>query len=197
VARSVDLARLVKNGLTIKRDGLAKMVAGLNMLARNRVMVGIPEDKNGRQAEDEEHSPLGNATLGYIHEHGAPEVNIPARPWLAPGVKSVEASVIEPGLRRAAELALEGKPESVMRVYEVMGMRTASAVKAYITAGIDPPLADSTLKARARRGRKGAKQELANRAAGKPASTDLAKPLIDTSQLRNSVTYIIRGWDKK
>lgn len=57
------------------------------------------------------------------------------------------------------------------------------------------PLADSTVEARARRGRKGATLELARRAAGESPGTDLAKPLIDTGQYRRAITHVVRDKD--
>lgn len=57
------------------------------------------------------------------------------------------------------------------------------------------PLADSTVEARARRGRKGAKAELARRAAGESPGTELVKPLIDTGQYRRAITHVVRDKD--
>jgi hypothetical protein len=74
-----------------------------------------------------------------------------------------------------------------------VGLRVATSIKKKINEGVPPPLSEYTLRERARRGRKGAKQELANRASGMAPSTQLAKPLIDTGELRNSITYVIRS----
>lgn len=168
-------------------DKAAQVFEGIAALAAKRVMVGIPADNTDRKDD----GPITNAALGYIHENGAPEVNIPARPWLVPGVKSDQQNITD-GLKVAGELALDGNPQGVERQFHRVGLRTSSAVKAYLNAGVAPPLAESTLRGRAARGRKGAKKELANRAAGGTASTELAKPLIDTAQMRNAVTYVVR-----
>jgi len=72
------------------------------------------------------------------------------------------------------------------------GLAAQSSVRALISSGIGPALSEATLRNRARRGRKGAKEELASRAAGQQPSTELAKPLIDTAQYRNSITYVLR-----
>lgn len=181
---------MAKSGLQIKTDNLHGVLAGIAALESTRVMVGIPQDDDARKKTSD--SEPGNAALGYIHENGAPEVNIPARPWLVPPVEAANESIVQPGLRRAGELALEGRPEGVMRVYHAMGLRVQAAIRQYMGSGISPPLAERTLRGRAARGRAGAAQELANRARGLPASTSLAVPLIDTGQLRNAVTYVIR-----
>lgn len=68
-----------------------------------QVLVGIPDSNATRTG-----GPISNATLGYIHEFGAPEASGPPRPFLIPGV---EASLgdVEPYLGDAAEAALEGR----------------------------------------------------------------------------------------
>lgn len=68
-------------------------------------------------------------------------------------------------------------------------------VKNHIKAANFTPLADSTVEARARRGRKGAKAELARRAAGESPGTTLAKPLYDTGKYLASITHVVRDKD--
>lgn len=132
-------------------------------------MVGIPEEKNDRNDD----SGITNAEIGYIHENGAPEVGIPARPHLVPGVAKVQDK-IEAGLANAGKLALEGKTEGVMRQLNAIGLIAQSSIRGLITAGLKPPLKPGTIAARRRRGRTG------------------TKPLIDTGQYRNAITYVIR-----
>jgi acetaldehyde dehydrogenase (acetylating) len=175
---------IVASGVTTKVDRLKEVLAGLQSLSDHRVMVGIPEDRDGRKKTAD--SPIGNAALGYIHEHGAPEVNLPARPWLEPPVKESGKDVISPGLKRAAQLALEGKSEGVMRVYNAMGLKVVNAVRAYISAGIAPPLSQRTIDARRRRS-KGSKYR-------RKATTAVdVTPLVDTGQFRNAITYVIKS----
>ncbi|MXC79275.1 hypothetical protein FQZ92_28365, partial [Escherichia coli] len=69
------------------------------------------------------------------------------------------------------------------------GTLAVNGVRRYMTITGFTPLADSTVEARARRGRKGATLELARRAAGESPGTDLAKPLIDTGQYRRAITH--------
>ncbi|MBX4298880.1 hypothetical protein K4H04_24285, partial [Mycobacterium tuberculosis] len=63
-------------------------------------------------------------------------------------------------------------------------------MRAKITEGPFVPLAAATLRARARRGRSGAAKELASRAAGNAPDNSNAKPLIDTGQYRQAITYV-------
>jgi hypothetical protein len=175
--------------LSVLQDGTAALLASLKALTNQEVMVGIPSTRTDRLEKGEE---INNATIGYIQENGSPANNIPARPHLVPGVTNAQ-SIIADRFRKATIAALSGNTPEVNRQLDAAGMAGASAVKAVLNAGVAPALAESTLKARARRGRKGAIQELANRADGLTPSVDLAKPLIDTAQYRNAITYVRRA----
>lgn len=177
----------MKSGVHTIIDHVAKVVGGITQLVGTRVMVGVPAEKGARQDGE----PINNAALLYIHEHGAPEANIPARPSLIPGLQEKQAEITD-GLKKAGQAALDGDVARMDRSFNAVGLRGQAAVRAKINDGVPPPLAESTLKARARRGRKGAAQELANRAAGQAASTELAKPLVDRGEMRNAINYVIR-----
>jgi hypothetical protein len=119
--------------------------------------------------------PLSNAALGYIHEYGSPVNNIPARPFLAPGVKTAREE-IDKRMKGVAKLALKGEPEKIDAELNNLGMLVAGAVQIYMSdASHFAPLAPSTIAARKRRGRQ------------PPYS-----PLIDTGALRRSIKYVIR-----
>ena len=175
----------------IKTDNMDKLMEGLQALSGKAVYVGIPDSTAGRTPEEGEKSPASNAVIGYVQETGDPERNLPARPFLVPGVESAE-DAINGRLAKAGVAAMDGNVEVVNASMEAAGMAAASAVKRKINSGEFDPLSEATLKARARRGRKGAKKELARRAAGEDPGTEFARPLVDTGQLRNSVTYVVR-----
>lgn len=180
-----------------KNPGAENILKAMELLASMEVLVGFPSDTTDRQKE--EGGDLTNAALGYIHDNGAPEQNIPARPFMVPGMTRAMPKV-EALAKRTAKAVLSGAPnapEMVEQGLHAMGLVAQSAIRAVINEGIDPPLADATLRARAAKGRKGAKQELANRKAGKPPGKTLAKPLVDTGQLRNAVNYVIRNRKKR
>lgn len=159
----------MKSGLHTLVDNVAKVTAGIEKLASQRVMVGVPAEKGSRQDSE----PINNAALAYIHENGAPEVNIPARPFLKPGIDAKKAEITA-GLEKVGKAALEGDAARVDRGFHVVGLIGQNAVRAKINEGPFTPLAEDTLEARRARGRTG------------------DKPLIDTGQLRNSLTYVIR-----
>jgi phage gpG-like protein len=163
----------MKAGMAVLTDRTREVLTGMRELAATKVMVGVPEDKNERTG-GEPGQPVNNAALGFIHEFGAPEANIPARPFLIPGLRKSRDQWL-PRMREAAKAAMEGKPASVTANLSAAGTTAQSAVRAFITAGQGfAPLAAATLAARRRKGRTG------------------TKPLIDTGQLRRAITYVLR-----
>jgi hypothetical protein len=179
-----------------KMEDLTK---ALEAMTSKQVMVGVPAEEALRKPEAGEKTPINNAALAYIHEHGCPAAHIPARPFLRPGIEKIRDKIKE-RLWAVGKIALKGDDVAVDKGFHALGLVAQNAVRAEINRGVPPPLADSTLRGRARRGRKGAIKELKRRAAlgGDVSETALlegisnAKPLIDTAQLRNALTYVIR-----
>lgn len=155
---------------TVKiKDILPQVLASLKRLAATDVLVGIP----AQSPERSDGEPINNAALGYIHETGAPAAGIPARPFLVPGVVAAGTPVALQ-LKKAAQAAIVGNPRVVDQRLHAAGLVAEASVKNTINAGVEPALADSTIAARARRGRTG------------------TVPLIDTGKLRNSITHVVR-----
>lgn len=188
---------------------LQDLLAGLEILLDARVLVGFPDDTSDRKpALDENGKPvdtdLTNAVLGYIHDNGAPEANIPQREFMTPGVEAVLDDVTELLSKTAKAVLAGGGPEKAMAGLTQVGFKAANSIKRTINEGIPPPLSDFTLRQRMKKGRKngggarkGAAQELDRRWAGEEPSTEYAKPLVDTAQMRNAVTFVIRSRKKK
>jgi len=151
---------------------LPALLAGLKNL-HSDVLVGVPNDTTGRKTVPGEKQAMNNATLAYIHDNGSPAANIPARPFMKPGVEEVHERIVKT-LEKGAQAALHNNPEGVERALGIAGLTAQSSVRRVINAGIEPGLADSTIAARKARGRTG------------------TKPLIDTGQLRNSINYVVR-----
>ncbi|MEE3504838.1 hypothetical protein QN399_00925 [Pseudomonas sp. 10C3] len=160
--------------MKITVDRVSQVLASIQELAGKQVLVGIPATKASRDNEDK--SPLNNAQIGYIMENGSPIANIPARPSLIPGVEDQMESITA-HLEKAAKAAMSGNAEKVDDELNATGLIAQAGVRNRITNGDFAPLAKSTLAARRKRGRTG------------------VKPLIDTSQLRNAMTYVIRKKD--
>ena len=73
----------------VTKDNTDALVKAVRSLTSKEWLIGIPATKGvDRQKEEGEKLPLNNALLGYIHEFGEPDRNIPPRPVLVPGVES-------------------------------------------------------------------------------------------------------------
>lgn len=153
----------------IINDKMPGLLKAMSALARSEVLVGVPAESTER----DDGEPINNATLGYIHETGAPAAGIPARPFLVPGVSAVEDKVAQQ-LGKAAQASLKGDQRAVDQRLHAAGLVAETSVKNTINAGIDPALADATIAARQARGRTG------------------TTPLVDTGKLRNSITHVVR-----
>lgn len=149
-------------------DKVTNVLKSIESIKNNRVLVGIPQEENSRND-----GKMTNSSIGYIHENGSPVNNIPARPFLATGVSKIK----EEASRILADGALEAMNDGdTKNALTKVGILATSSVKKTLQAGEGfEPLSESTLAQRQRRGFKG------------------TKPLIRTGQLRNSITYVIRG----
>jgi len=174
-------------------NNLPKFKSNINRLITKDVYVGVPSEDTDRQDSNEP----TNATIAYINDNGSPAQNIPARPFMKPGIERAKKD-IEKAMEIGARACLDGVEDAVDIALHKVGLIAQRSIRNRINEGIEPPLAEATLKARimANRAAKGARAELARREAGRmPSSTVSAKPLIVTGQLRNSINYVIR--DKK
>lgn len=156
----------VENGIILNLDRVEEMMRTVKDLAATQVLVGIPAANSPRQGD-----PINNATIGYIHEMGSPAHNIPARPWLGPPVNRMkdEAAAM---LRKAAELRFDSKAAEADQVLHALGLTAQNKVKTNITSGGDPKFAPNAPSTIARKG------------------SD--RPLVDTAQLLNAITYVLR-----
>ncbi len=184
-------------------DRLDDVFKAIAELVSQEVLVGIPAATADRQDGDE--GPINNAQIGYVQENGSAANNIPARPFLVPGVRDVQDRSAKE-LGTAAGLALDGKTDQALQRMDRVGMLAASSAKAKISSNIPPPLKPATIRDRARqRGtasrRKGEKAYLAMVGAGAQAagvslfeiqSAAGIVPLINTGQLRNAITFVRR-----
>lgn len=158
--------------VTRKGNGARKLAEAIDKLRSVRVMVGIPAEDAERTETDGSTSPINNAAIGYIQEKGSPAKNIPARPFLVPGVKDAQDEAVD-HLKNGAAQAIHGNDAGLDKELNAAGLIAQSAVKKKMSSNVPPKLADSTLAARRRRG---------------VTRTDT---LVDTGNLQNHVTYVI------
>lgn len=151
----------------------AKILKASLPLFKKDVLVGVPNESPKRKAEGEAVGPMNNATLAYIHDNGSPAANIPARPFMQPGIASAKERIVST-LLAGAKANIAGNTEAIENALHKTGLIAQAQIRSKINEGIAPELAPRTLAARRARGRTG------------------TKPLIDTGQLRNSINYVIR-----
>jgi hypothetical protein len=188
--------RRVNAHLTVLEDNSQMVADAIKRLANTTVMVGIPSDQEqphydekGSQAKGAEKrtdtpSGIGNANIGYIHETGAPAAHIPARPWLGPGVR-VNQRQWTAYMIRAGHLAFAGKIEGADKAWHAAGMTAVDGVKDHIQSNIPPPLSQVTVDRRRQRSTGSSYRRKATTASD-------TTTLIDTAQMINSVSYVIR-----
>ena len=157
--------------VTISGKGLEDLLDAIDALISKEVLVGIP---HGEARPDSE---MTNAQIGYIQETGSPAMNLPPRPFLVPGVELVQDKVAL-HLTKAVDAALTGKPTMVLTSLNRAGMVAQNSVRLYFVSGNFAPLSEATIRQRLAKGRTG------------------TNPLIDTQQLRKSVTYVIKKVDE-
>jgi len=181
---------VAKNAAKVVLNKLPGLFSAMSKITKQELFVGVPQDKTVRK---DEKAAMNNATLAYIHDNGSPANNIPARPFMKPGIEASSGPVAQ-RFKAAAKQALHGELAAAKSNLNAAGLAAQSAIKNAINEGIAPPLKDATLKARIRNKTavKGAKMELASRQAGNQAGMAYAKPLVATGQLRNSISYVLK-----
>lgn len=132
--------------------------------------------KSMRKEMDSSGLPYSKAYAAYIRSHGSPMWRVPPRPFLEPSVdedKERLGKMIGAGIKAA----LNGDLNEAERLFELAGQRAENNAKEYINAGDKLlPNAPSTSKAKAKGVEGGA-----------------PPPLIDTGDMRNSITHVVRG----
>lgn len=184
-------------GVQVTRQNFEDIIDSVRTLLDVEVLVGVPSDTSDRpdHLTPQDEGAITNAALAYIHDQGAPEAKIPQREFMRPGIADVQPE-IERRLGSAMRAAMRGNALVVEQVMHQVGIVAQSSIRNRIDAGIPPPLADYTLRkrnARTKKGSIGAQIEMKRRAQGFAPSTDYAKPLVETGEMRKSITYVIRS----
>jgi len=155
---------------------LKQTIKRAEQLNRMQLVVGIPNNENSRTNSDG----ITNAELGIIHEFGVPERGIPERSFLRSTVSEESENLGRLGNMQIAEF-LEGNT-SAHDAFATIGVYLQGQIVEKITDGeFQPNTAETT-----RRKLAPVKDKKKRRA------PDANKPLIDTGQLRASITYEVR-----
>lgn len=150
-------------------DEYKRLAKALRFAKENYVLIGIPQKKTHREKEA-----VTNAELLFIHTKGSPINNIPARPVIEPAIAD-DKERLGSMLKKMMTLAMEGKYEEATQQLKRVGMRGQNISRAWFTNPKNnwPPNSSAVEKAKRKKG------------ATEP------KPLIDTGELRKSITYVL------
>lgn len=174
--------------LHLHTDKLGDLMKAIRQLRDSEVLVGYPDDNSGQGTAGEDAGPtdrktidangkatppITNAALAYIHDNGSPAMNIPARPFLKPGIKAAGDKIAKRHAD-AAVAALDGDQQRVEANLQAAGIEAVSSVKQKIRSGPFQELSKRTLAARKRWG------------------VTRTKPLLDTLQMLNATNYVVR-----
>jgi hypothetical protein len=168
-------------GLYIKVDNTSAIRKILKEIGGIEVLAGVPSDSEqphraaGAVGPNErfDNSGFTNAQLAAIHDRGEPAANIPARPFMIPGFERVKDAA-QAHMKVGAVGALSGDKTLLDIGANQAGIAAVDGIRQTIDDRIPPPLSPVTLARRRARGVMG------------------TVPLVDTTKLRSSISYIIR-----
>lgn len=163
----------VKPTLKVTRDFTEHVNEIIKKFRHDDILVGIPEEKTERKDSD----PINNATLLAICNFGSPATGIPPWPVMSIGIKNAQEDIAEQ-FKKAAVNALSKGLSALSPAYNRIGLIASNSVKLVLNEQEDVPPdkpEESTLKARKHRKFKGTKY------------------WIVTGQMRNAITYVVRG----
>lgn len=154
-------------------ESASKMVRNIQLLdfmKENEVYVGIQQKESKREDE-----PITNAELLFIHTNGSPINNIPPRPVIEPAIKH-DSERLSGMMKKAAQLVLAGKIDDAIIQLKRTGMRGQNVSRNWFVNPENnwPPNSPSVIAEKIRKG-----------------STN-PRPLIDTGELRKSITYFVK-----
>lgn len=165
---SDDFAFVVENS-----NGFIDMLNSLEFIKDNEVYVGIPDETTDR--ENEENNEVTNADLLFIHTNGSPKMNIPPRPVIEPAIKK-DKERLSSMMAKAASFVFNKNYSEAYKQLSKVGMRGQNVSRKFFVDQDNgwPPNSPAVKR---RKMRKGAEHP---------------RPLIDTGELRKSITYFVK-----
>ncbi|MCX8566837.1 MAG: hypothetical protein ON057_001564 [Glomeribacter sp. 1016415] len=141
-----------------------KLIHQIKSLGQKEICVGVIAQTAPRK---DQKARFSNAQIAAVHEFGAPNKGIPARPFLRSTLirnKQAYTDALATQMRKAVR-----QKQSPEQAYQVVGLKAASDVQHEIRHGTHTPLKATTIQ------RKKSSQ-----------------PLIDIGQLHQSITSIVK-----
>lgn len=149
------------------------LVKAIKFMKQNEVYVGIADDTTER--EEEGTKEITNAELLFIHTNGSPVNNIPPRPVIEPAIRN-DKDRLSKMMKKAAQLFLKGDKQEAINQLRKVGMRGQNVCRAWFVNPKNnwPPNSPAVQAAKMRKG------------------ANAPRPLIDTGELRKSITYFVK-----
>lgn len=153
-------------------DKFNRLMKAIDEMLHNEVYVGIADDTTEREADK---MGITNAELLFIHTNGSPVNNIPPRPVIEPAISNDKERLADM-MKKASQLFMAGMDEEAIKQLQRVGMRGQNVSRQWFVDEKNgwPPNSPAVREAKIRKG-----------------STD-PKPLIDTGELRKSITYFVK-----
>lgn len=176
----------MKTTLKITKDFTKEFNAVIRKFKNDKVLVGIPEDKSERNDDEASGEQVTNAMLLAMLNFGSPINNIPPWPVMSMGIRQAQPRIAEQFKKCAKDTlhaAIHGGSgfDILDRYYTRAGIIASTSIKKVINSQEDAPaLSDRTIYAREHR---------------KPTPFKGKSRGIVTGQMRNAITYVVRGKD--
>ena len=176
---TVECGSMAKDSFVKVLESVDKFVSlkkAIEFINDHAVYVGIQDSSNEREEEKNE---VTNAELLYIHSNGSPVRNIPARPVIEPAIKN-DAERLHKMMAKSAQYAFDGQEEKAVEELKKAGMRGQNVSRDWFYNDENgwSPDKPSTIQAK--------KNKHKNIKNYEP------RTLIDTSQMKNSITYFVK-----
>lgn len=175
-----------------KDRGWAAYFKSVSQMKSAYVKVGVLDEGKG----GEKHGPddaLTVAQIAAIHEFGTEDGSIPERSFIRSTFDEQRERLT--GVAKQLTTRIIAGQATTEQAMNILGSILAAEVKKKIAAGISPPNAESTARAKAAKGRTGKffKKPAANLgdALAQVGALAAVKPLIDTGRMMNSVTWLV------
>ena len=160
-------------------DNWNGLIRALDFIKENDVYVGIQDDsENERENEDgTKNNDVSNAELLYIHTNGSQKQNIPARPVIEPAIRK-DSERLHKMMEKAADYAFKGNTSEAINQLKRIGIRGQKVSRDYFYDENNGWPEDKP-------------ETIRRKSKGKPKGY-IPRTLIDTSQLKNAITYFVK-----
>lgn len=153
-----------------KLDRFVHIATELKKLKKGYAKAGVLASEKERDSGE-----VSNVDLAIIHEFGSPIAGIPERSFVRSAFTR-NRQEYSATLKKLAAALIEGKGvQTAEKILGLVGAKMAADMKAAITKGIAPPNAPAVYA----------------RKLAKGSANGTPKPLVDTGQLLNSITWVV------